>query len=63
MQVLELCADVFLSPVLMEAMLLSAVLPRDEFINFFKTYLPKFKSKRTKTLFSFVKVSDKMMEK
>lgn len=48
MQVLELCADVFLSPVLMEAMLLSAVLPRDEFINFFKTYLPNLSQKEQK---------------
>ncbi|MBZ7954595.1 DUF2891 family protein [Campylobacter sp. W0018] len=48
MQALEPCGDEFLSPVLMEAVLLSAVLPEDEFKIFFKKYLPKLNEKNQK---------------
>lgn len=59
MQVLEPCGDEFLSPVLMEAVLLSAILPKNEFTNFFKKYLPNLNKKEPKTLFHPVSVSDR----
>ncbi|MBZ7964882.1 DUF2891 domain-containing protein [Campylobacter sp. 2457A] len=59
MQTLEPCGDEFLSPVLMEAVLLSAVLPEDEFKIFFKKYLPKLNEKKPETLFNPVRVSDR----
>lgn len=59
MQVLEPCGDDFLSPVLMEAVLLSAILPREEFIDFFKAYLPNLSQKEPETLFTPVSVSDR----
>lgn len=59
MQVLEPCGDEFLSPVLMEALLLSKVLSENEFINFFEQYLPKLHLKQPATLFNVVNVSDR----
>ncbi len=59
MQVLEPCLDEFLSPVLMEAVLLSAVLPQEEFVSFFKQYLPNLDKQEPKTLFNPASVSDR----
>lgn len=59
MQALEPCGDEFLSPVLMEAVLLSAVLPKNDFVKFFKAYLPNLEAKKPATLFTPVSVSDR----
>lgn len=59
MQVLEPCGDEFLSPVLMEAVLLSAILPKNDFVEFFKAYLPHLEQKEPKSLFDPVSVSDR----
>ena len=59
MQALEPCGDEFLSPVLMEALLLSRVLDRNEFIEFFSQYLPSLHLKQPHTLFDIVHVSDR----
>ncbi|EHP2225285.1 DUF2891 family protein [Campylobacter jejuni] len=59
MQALEPCGDEFLSPVLMEAVLLSAVLHKNDFVKFFKAYLPNLEAKEPATLFTPVSVSDR----
>lgn len=59
MQTLEPCGDEFLSPVLMEALLLSKVLNKNEFIDFFSKYLPHLHLKQPSTLFKIVSVSDR----
>lgn len=59
MQVLEPCGDEFLSPVLMEALLLSKVLQRNTFIDFLSKYLPSLHLKQPSTLFKVVNVSDR----
>lgn len=59
MQVLEPCGDEFLSPVLMEALLLSKVLSKNEFREFFAKYLPLLHLKQPSTLFRAVNVSDR----
>lgn len=59
MQVLEPSGDDFLSPSLMQAVLMSKVLGKEEFREYFATYLPKFFSKCPATLFSPAFVSDR----
>ena len=59
MQVLEPNGDEFLSPTLMEALLLSRVLEPDEFRKFFCNFLPNLNKKEPKNLFEVVRVSDR----
>lgn len=58
-QALEPCGDEFLSPVLMEALLMSKVLNYDEFSVFFHHFLPNLANKQPQTLFETARVSDR----
>lgn len=59
MQVLEPNGDEFLSPTLIEALLLSKILKKDEFKKFFCNFLPNLNKKEPKNLFEVVRVSDR----